>query len=400
MKKKCLICNSYFLDSLDLGKHPCADTFLFNRTNSLQLKKISLKAGFCKCSHLTLIYPVNSYERYQRFDYSYTSDNSPVSRSHFKKMAQIIHSNYRIDKNSFIVEAGSNDGTFLKEMKAIAKCKVLGIEPSKNMCLISKKKGLNVENSFFNISISNKIKKKFGNADLLYSANVFNHVDDNLDFLDSVQNILKPRGVLILEVPDLSSLIKQAGFDTIYHEHRHYYSEKSIAKILYLKNFKIEKICKINYMAGSLRIFASKSTKKFKKLKFCSTVSLKNFRNFKKKVSIVISEINRFVDLALRRGEKIYGIGAATKGNTLLNCCGLDYKKIKYILDTSIHKIGKYTPGSGIKIVNEKSIKKIEKAIILPWNITDHLVKKLFKNNEKSYISIPKILKTIKCTKN
>jgi SAM-dependent methyltransferase len=400
VKKKCLICSSPFLDFLDLGKHPCADTFLFSRTNSLKLKKISLKVGFCKCSHLTLIYPVDSYERYQKFDYSYTSDNSPVSRNHFKKIAQIIYRNYRIDKNSFIVEAGSNDGTFLKEIKAIARCKVLGVEPSKNMCLIARKKGLMIDNNFFNILTSNKIIKKFGNADVLYAANVFNHVDDNLNFLDSARNILKPSGILILEVPDLDSLIEQVGFDTIYHEHRHYYSKKSIAKILYLKNFKIEKICKINYMSGSLRVFASKSTKKFVQVKFSSNISLKTFRRFKKKVSTVIEEIKRFIDLSLSKGERIYGIGAATKGNTLLNCCGLDYKKIKFILDTSVYKIGKYTPGSGIKIVNEKSIKKIEKAIILPWNITDHLVKKLFKNKNNSYISIPKILKSIKCTKN
>jgi SAM-dependent methyltransferase len=396
VKKNCFVCNSFFIDFLNLGKHPCADTFLPSRNKSLNLKKITLKVGFCKCSHLTLIYPVDSYERYQKYDYSYTSDNSPVSRNHFKKIAKIIYRNYKINKDSFIVEAGSNDGTFLKEIKTVAKCNVLGVEPSKNMCLIAKNNGIVSQNGFFNISSVKKIIKKFGRADVLYAANVFNHVDDNFAFLEAARNILKPDGALILEVPDLDSLIKQVGFDTIYHEHRHYYSEKSISKILYLKNFKIEKISKINYMSGSLRIFASKKTTKFKKVRFHSNIPLKSFREFKKKVLIIINEINKFVDSSLSEGKKIYGIGAATKGNTLLNCCRLDYKKVKFILDTSVYKIGKYTPGTGIKIVNEKSIKKIEKAIILPWNITDHLVKKLFKYNDNLYTSIPKILKKIK----
>ena len=395
MKKKCLVCNNYFLDFLNLGKQPCADTFLSSRIKSLNLKKISLKVGFCKCSHLSLIYPVSSYERYQKYDYSYTSDNSPVSRNHFKKIARNINLNYKLNKNSFVVEAGSNDGTFLKEIKTIAKCNVLGVEPSKNMCNIAKNNGIIALNSFFNICSAKKIINKFGKADVFYAANVFNHVDDNFGFLDAVHHVLKPNASLILEVPDLASLIKKVGFDTIYHEHRHYYSEKSISKILYLKNFKIDKISKINYMSGSLRVFASKTTRQFKKIKFNSNVSLKNFRKFKNKVSLIINEINRFVDLSLDQGNKIYGIGAATKGNTLLNCCGLDYKKIKFILDTSVYKIGKYTPGTGIKIVNEKSIKNIEKAIILPWNITDHLIKKLLKNNKNLYISIPKALKKI-----
>ena len=75
---------------------------------------------------------------------------------------------------------------------------------------------------------------KYGKCDVIYGANVFNHVDDNIDFLNGASLLLK-KGILILEVPDLKSLIEKVGFDTIYHEHRHYYSEKSLNKILKLK---------------------------------------------------------------------------------------------------------------------------------------------------------------------
>ena len=115
-----------------------------------------LKAGFCSCSHLTLIYPVTSYQRYQKYDYSYTSDNSPISRNHFKKIAQFVYRKYKLNKNSFIIEAGSNDGTFLNEIKKISKCKILGIDPSKNMCQIAKRKGITVKNSFFNTLVLKK----------------------------------------------------------------------------------------------------------------------------------------------------------------------------------------------------------------------------------------------------
>ena len=78
--------------------------------------------------------------------------------------------------------------------------------------------------NYFNYKTSKKIISKYGKADLLYGANVFNHVGDNIDFLKGAFNLLKKNGKLILEVPDLKSLISKMGFDTIYHEHRHYYS--------------------------------------------------------------------------------------------------------------------------------------------------------------------------------
>ena len=76
------------------------------------------------------------------------------------------------------------------------------------------------------------MKRNLVNADVIYGANVFNHVDDINDFLKAARRLIKKNGQLILEVPDLNSLIKKVGFDTIYHEHRHYFSESSIFKLL------------------------------------------------------------------------------------------------------------------------------------------------------------------------
>ena len=197
---------------------------------------------------------------------------------------------------------------------------------------------------------------------------------------------------MVLEVPDLNSLISKVGFDTIYHEHRHYYSEKSLNKILKQKKFYIFKIEKISYMAGSIRVFAKKNKTKFQK-NFTS-VSLSDFKAFKKKIKYVSDEIISFVENNNLNKVKVFGLGAATKGNTLLNYCKFTEKNIKFILDKSKLKINKYTPGSGIKIVDEKKIKKIDSILILPWNITKHLEKK-YKNDKNSVISIQKIVKKL-----
>ena len=170
MKKKCNLCNQKFIDTLSLGNHPCADTFLKTKSQAIRLKKYPLLVGYCKCSHLTSLYPVPSYQRYEKYHYSYTSDNSPVSRLHFKTIANYISKKFRINKNSFVVEAGSNDGTFLSEIKKISRAKVLGVDPSKNISQLAKKRNIKTMIDYFNVKSSNIIKRLYGPADLVYGA--------------------------------------------------------------------------------------------------------------------------------------------------------------------------------------------------------------------------------------
>jgi ubiquinone/menaquinone biosynthesis C-methylase UbiE len=293
-----------------------------------------------------------------------------------------------MNKKSFVIEAGSNDGTFLKEIFNLSNAKVLGVDPAKNITNLAMKKNINTITNYFNYKTSKKILKKFGSADIIYGANVFNHVDDIQDFLSGANKLLKNDGNLILEVPDLSSLIEKVGFDTIYHEHRHYFSENSINKILNKNGFYISEIKKINYMSGSLRVFASK--KKLNKIKL-RKITPTQFKEFKKKTTYTIEKIKKFV----KNNSPVVGIGAATKGNTLINCCEFTDKDIKFILDRSVYKINKFTPGAGIKIKKEtQSIAKYS-ALILPWNITKYLLKKKYFKKIK-YTSIAKINRNIK----
>lgn len=294
MKNKCNICKKKFLDFLNLGKHPCADTFLSSKNEALNLQKFPLIVGYCSCSHLSALYPISGFMRYEKYDYSYTSDNSIVSRTHFKNIAIYLSKRLKLNKKSFVIEAGSNDGTFLKKIYDLTNAKVLGVDPSKNISEISKKKRIDTVTDYFNKKVSKIILKNSGKADIIYGANVFNHVDDIDDFLKGVSILLKDKGNLILEVPDLSSLIKKVGFDTIYHEHRHYFSEKSIYKILKQNNLFIYKIQRINYMSGSLRIFAS-NNKNLKRFKNPRKVNLREFKIFKKKVLLTIEEVKKFL---------------------------------------------------------------------------------------------------------
>jgi hypothetical protein len=140
-------------------------------------------------------------------------------------------------------------------------------------------------------------------------------------------------------------------------------------------------------MSGSLRVFASLN--KISKIKL-RKVSVGQFNKFKKKAVYAINKIKKFVKV----NKPVIGIGAATKGNTLLNCCEFTDKDIKFILDRSDYKIDKFTPGSGIKIKKETQVINNYSALILPWNITKHLIKKKYFKNTK-YTSIAKITKSL-----
>ena len=396
--KKCGICKKKIRITLDLGPHPCADTFVKSQNASLKLKRYPLEVGFCFCNHLTAINKISPKERYTKFDYSYTSDNSPVSKNHFYQIARTIIRKFKFKETDSIIEIGSNDGTFLKYIKQLSNVNVLGVDPSNFLCNLANQKNIKTYNNFFDHKNSKIIKNKYGNFDLLYAANVFNHIDDPDNFLKGCSFVLKDYGIIVLEVPDLDSLFKSCGFDTIYHEHRQYFSINSLKRVLAKNNYRLLSYEKIDYMSGSLRIFAQK-------INFCMKLKpesiiqkkrrIKRFLNFKKKIYVIKKEILKFIDKNKRKGKTIIGIAAATKGNTLLNFCGINYNDLTCIIENSKHKINKYAPGSGIPIKDEKIFKKYDAAIILPWNITKHLYKKFLHKKKISYTSISEIVKKI-----
>ena len=392
--KNCRICNKEFTDFINLGKQPCADTFLKSKKKAKNIKKITLEVGYCnKCKHMCNINSVSGFRRYQKYDYSYTSNNSPVSRNHFKSMAKKLSKLTNLKKNEVIVEAGSNDGFFLSEIKKNCKSIVIGVDPSRKMSNIAKGRGIRTINNFFNLKTAKIIKSKFGFIKLFYAANVLNHVDDINSFIIAIKKITNTDSLIVIEVPDLENLIYTDGFDTIYHEHRQYFSLNSLFKIFNEHQLNIIKFEKISYMSGSVRIYVDHNMK-FKKFENKSILNLKRISKFKSNIKKICKIISNKIHELNKNKKIVICIGAATKGNTLLNCCNLNYKNIKFIFESSIYKIGKYTPGTAIRIIREKKNLNFDLALILPWNISSFLIKKF--NLKKNFLSIKTVSDTLK----
>jgi SAM-dependent methyltransferase len=382
----CRLCGSSKIEKvIDLGLHPLADTFLPQELLFESELSHPLQLALCQeCGHVSTMYVVSAVDRYQKHDYSYDSSNSAVSIAHFKDFSQAVLQEKRINSESLIVDIGSNVGTLLSHFKNFGYTNVIGVEPSKNICNLANSSGINTLNSFFDVSIIDQLGGS-NSVEVLLSSNVVNHADDLNSFLQVANAVLAPNGIFVFEVPYLLNLINTVAFDTIYHEHVHYYGIKPLALILERHGFFISKIDQIDYMCGSIRVYAkfgkghaTVCNEMIKKEEDFGLYTIETYNLFMRHVRKI--KVDAILHLAKIKssGGRIVGIGAATKGNTFLNYCNLDVDIISCISEASLLKIGKYTPGSRIPIIHDNDINNtFTHALILPWNIAPMLKKKL-----------------------
>lgn len=392
---KCRICNADHVEKIvDLGYHPLADTFLYPEHLLGPEVYYPLQLGLCRsCGHVFTLYSVSAVDRYQKQDYSYDSSNSKLSIAHFKEFAQAVLKVKSIEPGALIVDIGSNVGTLLSHFKNLGYSNVLGVEPSANISALATAAGIPTINDFFSPSILDHLHK-VGPVHVLLGANVVNHMDDVNALLQTAREVLAADGVFVFEVPYLMDLIKGTAFDTIYHEHVHYYGIKPLVSCLNRNGFSIFKVEHLDYMCGSIRVHtrlgganALLVEKMIAAEEAFDLYGIDTYVKFMERVRHTKLTVNAHLAQIRAEGGKIIGIGAATKGNTFINYCKLDSDTISYITDVSTLKIGKLTPGSHIPIIADKDIDpSATHALILPWNIAPMLISKLGHLNLKFYV--------------
>ncbi len=393
--ENCRLCNSVRIEKVvDLGFHPLADTFLSPTLMHEAETWFPLQLGLCQsCGHIFTLFSVSAVDRYQKHEYSYDSSNSPVSMQHFKEFADTAIRELKLPINSLIVDIGSNVGTLLSYFKSHGYENILGIEPSKNIAQLAIKSGIPTINEFFSKKAASEIKGA-GVVKLLLSSNVVNHVDDLVGLLATAREILDEDGVFVFEVPYLLDLVSGTAFDTIYHEHVHYYGLKPLAQCFHKQGFSIYKVERLEYMCGSIRVYARLGdgtdftvSEMIEAEEAFGLYDKSTYDSFMERVLNLKLTVSAHLSAIRLEGGKIIGIGAATKGNTFLNFCRLDSDVISYVTDSSSLKIGKLTPGSHIPIKSDDDIDEgVTHALILPWNIATYLQEKLAYLGLKFYV--------------
>ena len=374
---------------IDLVNSPASNSFLTAEQLNEPETFYPLKVYTC---HNCFLVQVDEYKKSDAiFDcnYVYFSSYSTSWLQHAKEYTDLMIQRFGYNENSLVVEIASNDGYLLQYFNG-RNVPVLGIEPTANTAAAAKEKGIDSVIDFFGTRLANELAEKNIKADLLLGNNVLAHVPDIVDFVKGLKIALKEKGVITMEFPHLMQLVDNNQFDTIYHEHFSYLSFHTVKQIFESADLAMFDVEEIPTHGGSLRIYAKHVSDVSKPVSEKVSILLKKeqekglnglnyYDHFQQKALKVKLDLTAFLIEQTRAGKKIAAYGAAAKGNTMLNYCGIKNDLISFVVDANPHKQDKFLPASHIPVVNEKFLKVAQPdyVIIFPWNIKDEIVKQL-----------------------
>ncbi|MEV5826904.1 class I SAM-dependent methyltransferase [Spirillospora sp. NPDC052242] len=385
--RACFLCGEPGLTPvIDLGPHPLADTFLKRSQLREPETRYPLTVVACaRCGHLMTGHVVPAATRYQASEYSYTSSNSAVSLAHFDELARDAVRVAGIGPGDLVVDIGSNVGTLLAGIAGHARCAVLGIDPSPNIARLAERAGIPTVPDFLHAGVVDDIVRR-ARPRLVTGTNVGNHIEDQRAFARDTDALLAPDGVLALEVPYAGTLVEETSFDTIYLEHVCYFFLAPLRRFWAEYGFRVAHVSFNAYMGGTMRVYLARHlpedprveelVRREEERRYFAPETYRAF--MRRVVRLKTSLMHRLYEIRAG-GGRIVGVGAATKGNTLLNYCGIDGALLAYVTDTSPLKVGKYTPGSRLRIRHDAELRadEVTHGLILPWNLQRMLGRKL-----------------------
>lgn len=399
---ECRICGSKKLVKyLDLGLMPLANNLEFTAVRAKEKQRFPLQVLFCEECSLSQLSVVIDPEKMFSY-YTYRSSVNGGYVKHCRQMAKIMKEKYNLSLCSFHIDIAGNDGTLLKQFKEEVGLKTLNIDPATNLVAIAESIGIESIADFWGLDLANKVVKSHGHADLITATNVFAHVDNVKEFILSAKTLLKYNGVLVLEFPYLVDFIEKLEYDTIYFEHSSYISMSPMIKLCEIIGMKVISVEKQAIHGGTIRVTISQADST---LPVESSVSeyvdneiklgydkIEKYNKWALSVKEAINDFSTKILQLKKEGYKIAGFGASAKGNTLLNSAGMNTDIISYIADETPEKIGKFSPMTGIPIVNKQQLIKDppDYLIILSWNFAQEIIEKISKiYNGKYIIPIP-----------
>tara|TARA_B110000259_G_scaffold137397_1_gene154692 strand:+ start:151 stop:2703 length:2553 start_codon:yes stop_codon:yes gene_type:complete len=376
-KFNCRCCGSKKLKrALSLGYQPLANNLLENIND--KTKVYPLELNVCEeCFNCQLSVAINSDEMFS--NYLYQSSTTQSFREHFTIAAKKYIKEFELKKDSYIIDVGSNDGIGLKPFFDLGFENIQGIEPAKNLAELANKNGINTFHGYLDDKAMNPIKN---GADLLLASNVFAHADDLKSMAESMKQLIKPNGKIIIEVQYLLNTIRDLTFDNIYHEHTNYWSLLTLNSFFEKLELKIFKVEKINTHGGSIRVYVSKDKEILVDESVKITLQeeeefglrdISTYIEFGKKIESLKKEVVKNIGILKKNYSSIVGYGAPAKATTALNFFNIS-KEIDYIVEDNKLKHGKYIPGVNIKIVSKKEINNKDQVIlVLAWNFFDEI---------------------------
>lgn len=400
---KCRNCKQKKLKKIvTIGSQPISSVFY--NSKKYNLKKYSLDLYQCNNCDLVQFFKLAPLEDMYGSTYGYRTSLSKYMVNHIKQKYIKLKTNSLLKKNSYILDIGSNDGTFLnffaKERKDL---NLFGMDPSAEKFKKFYNKKINVIVDYFSkkkldVYLTQRdYKKKFS---LITSFAMFYDIEDPNSFTKDIFDSLSKEGLWISEFSYFPLLLKNLTYDQICHEHVTYYTLSTFEKIVKKNGFKIIDFSLNEINGGSIEVVCAKKESKYKcedkKLKLIfedeKKINKESYFRFYQRINNIKNILNLFLNNIKK--EEIIGYGASTKGNIVLNHCGISENNLKYICDSNPYKHGRFTPGTNIKIISKEHMRKIKPKylLVLIWSFRSEVIKqeiRFIKNGGKLIFHLP-----------
>jgi len=369
----------------DLGLSPLSNAFLEAGQLGEPERFYPLHARVCSECLLVQLEQVEQPEHIFSDDYAYFSSYADSWLAHAERYVAAIVPRLGLGPASRVVELASNDG-YLLQYFVRRGIPVLGVEPAANVARAAEAKGVPTRVAFFGRRLAQALRTDGPPADLVVANNVLAHVPDLNDFVAGVGVLLAPGGVATFEFPHLLRLIEGRQFDTLYHEHFSYFSLLAVERVFARHGLRVFDLEELATHGGSLRLYVchaaaahARSAAPGRVLTAERTAGLERVETygaFEAQAQAAKRDLLAFLIGAKREDKRIAAYGAAAKGNTLLNYCGIRGDFLDYVADRSPRKQGRYLPGTRIPVVPPERIAETrpDYLLILPWNIRDEVM--------------------------
>ncbi|MDC0253280.1 class I SAM-dependent methyltransferase [Bacteriovoracales bacterium] len=394
----------------DFGKLYLSD---FYKEKNIDLPKEPLRLGLGKKSGLAQLMDTADRDILYR-QYWYLSGTNLTMTRQLKNIVDTVPDWIKLKDGDYVLDIGANDGTLLNQYPNDIKLVKVGIDPAKNIAEKGREASdLHACDYFTQETYDGLAGKK--KAKVITSIAMFYDLDDPSSFVKDIYNCLDDDGIWISQLSYTPLMLKQNAFDNIIHEHLEYYTLISVDKLLKEHDLKILNVELNDTNAGSVRLTVAKNNNPVKDAmifnKDIGQFNYNSFYNYEKKLGVDTEEawhgfherIVKLKDKTIKllndlraQGKKVYGYGASTKGNTLLQYYGIDSSLITAIAERQPQKYGTLAPGSWIPVISEKEMReaKPDYLFVLPWHFFNEFYKResdFLKNGGKFIVPLPEL---------
>jgi hypothetical protein len=369
------------IEYLNLGNVPLVNNLCSTREESFACQKFPLAIQLFPESNLTCLTEyVNKDNLF--LNYLYRSGVNKPYLTHCARMYDYLSRLIDFKDKDLVIDIGGNDGSLLIEFrKENRNLHYVNIDCSESFIEINKDVRIEYLNEYFCGETQLPYKAK-----LITSTNVFQHTEAIRSFVQGVERNLSNEGVWCLEFPYLLTTLANDNYDQIYHEHIYYYRLGNIIDLLKQEGLRVINVSYHDMHAGTLRVLSVKESSLRQPdstiLSFLNlerTLTEEYCIKWGKRTQEKIKTYKEFIIKLKSEGKSIACFGAAAKGCVFLNSCEIDYGMVKFIIDDTPYKQGKFVPGTGLEVVSRDILKteKIDYLLILAHNFKDYIIESL-----------------------